>query len=693
MNAAKILLPVLLLAGAGGAYWFLTREEPLPPPVTEPTTPPPLVDPKTEPPTQPAAATAETPPPPTENVRTVVAGADNAAADAEQGVRGRVLLPGGAPGGNIAVFLMESTMNDPLGTYLKAKTGVRTPPVAQSITAADGTFALGVRKAGQTVDLRIISDTHPELHHKGVKIRTEDWYDAGNLQLEQGLVVVGRVVLEGSDQPIANAQVFLTEANATHQMLPTPGREQGITVLTNAAGAFRFENAPRLGLISLAATAPGHARAEKPNLQITAESTNEFKLELAVGLPIAGVVTDPKGKPISGCTIQASALSAKAPQNGTATTGTDGRFRFEGMREGEFQLSFVAAGYEEHQEKPVPAGKLDVSVPLEPRAFAKLRVLAANGAPIKAYKVSLKRFFPNNPLGIGNVPEFRDARITPGDYPPEFGGDWAVIRGVPNGEFVFQVEDNGQHAKSLSEPFKVEANGASPEVLCRLTLGGVIEGHVVDDAGRPVAGATVTTDMNGAFMAEDGGFFAMFRQFMPEKHSKSQTKTDGGGRFRLTKLAFADYMIRVQHQDFCEGTSVDIKLESEGQRLDIGTIQLMRGALVEGVTTVGGQPMGQVKVTIGPPDAEQPAGVPAVQPNAQAQTPKQMFVVNATSDGNGAFRFLKRVPPGTYKIHAVREAGSDNPFAKLLQMKQSQRPLLVAPGQDKIIQNFDLPAQ
>ncbi|MBK8097896.1 MAG: carboxypeptidase regulatory-like domain-containing protein [Planctomycetes bacterium] len=605
---------------------------------------------------------------------------DDSQVDAGQGIRGRVLLPGGAPAAGIPVFLMPNTMHDPIDTYLKSKSGIRTPPLAFSATAADGTFALGVKKIDTPIDLRVVSDLHPELHHKGIKIRADDWYDAGTLQLEQGLIVVGRVVQEGTGQPIADAQVFLNEANATHQMLPTPGREQGITARTNAAGLFRFANAPRLGLIHLAAQAQSFCRVEKHNLQIAATTTNEFVLELAVGLPIAGVVTDNQGNPIRGCTILATALSAKAPQTGTASSDTDGRFRLEGLREGEFQLAFTAKGYEEHQQKPVPAGMLDLGVALEPRAFAKLKVLAANGAPIKAYKLALKRFFPDNPLGIGNVPEFRDLRITPGDYPPEFSGEWAVIRGVPIGDFVFQIEDNGQHAKSLSEPFQVVANGTSPEVVCRLTLGGVIEGHVVDDQGRPVSGAVVVTDHSSGMLLDPGNAFGqMLRQFMPEKHSTASARTDADGRFRLTRLAFADYLIRVRHPDFCGAQSQIVTIGSEGQRVDAGELRLRRGTIVTGTTTLDGQPMGQINVTLTTPPA--PAG---------AAPPTEFFQANATSDGNGTYTFTQRVPPGTWTIHAVRRAGTENPFDILVQQKQTQRPLVIAEGTDRVVQDFAL---
>jgi len=183
----------------------------------------------------------------------------------------------------------------------------------------------------------------------------------------------------------------------------------------------------------------------------------------------------------------------------------------------------------------------------------------------------------------------------------------------------------------------------------------------------------------------DTEFGQLFRQFMPEKITKSSAKTDAQGNYKLPLLAFGDYMIRVAHPDFCEGSAMNVKLEQEGT-VEVPQMTLMRGTLVEGVATVGGVPTGQVKVTIGPPTGAQP------ELDAEGK-PKMAFMANAVSASDGTFRFTKRVPPGTYQIHASKAAGDNNPFVTLLQMKQTARPLTVLPGQEKILQNFDVPAQ
>ncbi|MCA8974442.1 MAG: carboxypeptidase regulatory-like domain-containing protein, partial [Planctomycetes bacterium] len=335
---------------------------------------------------------------------------------------------------------------------------------------------------------------------------------------------------------------------------------------------------------------------------------------------------------------------------------------------------------------------VEVKLVLAPRPWVKLKVLGKDGQELKNYRISLKRHFPNNPLGIGNVPEFPDRRITMADYPSSLGGEWAAIRGLPSGntEYRFQIEERN-HAKSLSEPFSVKEGDEPTEVIAHLTLGAAITGTVVDDNGTPVSGAIVSTDMNNAFSGA-GGIFDIFRQMIPEKHSKLNTRTDSKGRFHLGKLAFAEYMVRVSHADFCEGQSFDITLDQEGQTYDVGIVRLARGAIVEGFTTAQGQALGQVKVTLSVPPEDQPK--PAeTQPGQPAQPIRMPFSAMTVSDNNGRYTLLKRVPPGRYKIAAARQTGEENPFNILLDMRETEQIITIAPGQDRLKLDFELPTR
>lgn len=669
----------MLLGVGAGLYFGLAGDDGVP--VIEHSTEQDPQTPPTTPPTEQPQVAVETPQEPRDNPnagRVEVRTPAESNLDAPQGIRGRVVLPGGAPAQGVDVYVLRSSTADALTIYLDRRKGKKTEPLAHVMTAADGRFAIGMSKAGDSVDLRVVSERHPELHHKSVKVRTEDWYDTGDLELQQGNVVQGRVIDETGKFPIANATVYMTQPNLNHQMLPTPGRERGIVTVSDATGFFRYENAPRDAVINLGAESPEYAYSERPNLHVKGDAQNDFTIELSRGQPILGIVVDVTGKPIAGASVIATAQSAKVPQTGTAVTSTDGRFELPLLRPGPYQLTATATNFEDVIEKPVFAGDEDVRLVLEQRGRAKLRVFSSRGQPLKNFSVGLKRYFANNPAQIGKVPEFRDVRITPAD----FEGDYAIIRNIPNGEFVFQVLE-GEHAKTLTSNFTMAVGAEPPTVEVTLTMGASIVGRVVDDSGAPVAGATVVTDMNGG-IAIDTGFFEMFRSFLPDKHTTSSEKTNAQGQFRLTRLAFADYMIRVSHPDFCEGAVLEIKLDKEGQAHDAGTITLQRGAVVSGTCRLGGRATGQIKVSIGPPTGYQP------KLDQNGKPVGMMFTANVITDGEGNYRFTKRVPPGTYKIYAFKEAGSDDVFGRFKHMKETERQLIVAPGQDQLVQNFDL---
>ncbi len=681
MNAAKLLLPVLLVAGIGAAAWFAMSGGDVDIPIDGP-------EPKIEQPSEtqkphsetPAVATNETPTTaPQDPKRVEVKVATSVHTDAAQGIRGRVVLPGGQPAPETDVFLLRGSTSDPLALYLAHRRGQKTEPIAHVRTDEQGAFAIGMEKAGDTFDLRVVSDEHPEIQHKSIKVRSEDWYDAGDLELTTGSIVQGRVLDEDGKFGLPEARVYLTIPGMAHQMLPTPGRERGILAVTDSNGFFRYTNAPRGGTINLGAESSDYAFFELQNQQIKDNAPNDFTIELSRGLPISGIVVDGQGRPVGGATVLATAQSAKQPQSGQAASGSDGHFALPILRAGPYQILVSAPNYEDVVEKPVFAGADDVRIVMEQRGRVRLRVFSSKGQAIKNFTVGLKRYFANNPSSIGKVPEFRDVRITPGDY----DGDYANIRNVPNGEFVFQIMDN-EHAKTLTTNFVMAADKESPTVEVTLTLGAAILGQVVDDAGAPVAGATVVTDMNGGIAVETG-FFEMFRSFLPDKHTTRSEKTGPDGRFRLTRLAFADYMLRVSHADYCEGTSMDIGVANEGEERDVGVIRLRRGTIVEGMCRVGGRGTGQVKVMIGPPTGYRPEldaqGKPVGGP---------MFTATAISDGEGRYRFTKRVPPGTYKIHAFKEAGNDDVFGRFKQMKETERPLTVGSGQDVLVMDFDI---
>jgi len=674
------LIAAVVLAGAG--YWWLTHETT---PTLEPQLPNRTATEVTEA-DRPAAADSQpaTNAAPQIDRDRVEARLDHL--DEAQGVKGRILGPGGQPAAGVAVHLLESAVNDPIRVFLMKQSGKFLPPTSSGTTASDGTFALGLRTPGKLYDLRVTSDGHPELNHRAIEIRANDWFDTGDLTLEAGHAVHGRVIDATTKAGLANARVFLQTSDQAQAMLPTPGRERGILATTDQTGRFSFATAPGSGIINLRAEAPGYATATLNNQPLDA-GNRHFTLELTLGRPIAGIVVDEQGEPLSRIEVTAQGMSLKTPQTAKTTSAPDGTFHFDSLCLGPYQLVTASATHAEQKSGPVLAGETDVKLVLIQRPWVKLKVLSARGVPLKAFRISLKRYFPNNPLGIGNVPEFVDRNITAADFPASLDGDWAVVRGLPAGTFVFQIRERA-HAKSLSESFTVRPGAPPAEVSAQLTTGATITGTVTDQGGRPVEGATVTTDMNHA-PAGDNDFLKMLRSLAPDRHSTARAKTDDQGRFRLRKLAFAEYMVRVSHPDYCEGTATDLVLEKQDQVTDVGTLQLVRGTLIEGFTTVAGRAAGQIKVML---RAQQPDTRPQA-PHLESQQRAATFFASGLSDNDGRFRILSRVPPGTYTVHAIRGSGSANPFEAVLDIRATEKTITVSPNQDRLQIDFNLPTR
>jgi hypothetical protein len=69
-----------------------------------------------------------------------------------------------------------------------------------------------------------------------------------------------------------------------------------------------------------------------------------------------------------------------------------------------------------------------------------------------------------------------------------------------------------------------------------------------------------------------------------------------------------------------------------------------------------------------------------------------LFNAHVLSDGDGRYKLLKRVPPGSYKVTAARQSAS-NPFEPLMDMKLTEQQLVIAPGQLRVQLDFNLPAR
>jgi len=308
-----------------------------------------------------------------------------------------------------------------------------------------------------------------------------------------------------------------------------------------------------------------------------------------------------------------------------------------------------------------------------------------------SYTASLKRVFSSDPSSIATAYDFTDRRVDPDDLVAEHDGEWALVHGVPPGNYRFQIADD-QHAKTLGPQFTVQENAGTLEVVVPMGLGGTILGVVIDDRGGPVQGARVTTGLNDPLGPDFPRYGSRFGE-EPDA-TRQLAHTDEQGRFVLSRLAPCDYMLCVVHPRFCEGEAMNLKVLEDGQLVDAGVIQLALGATVSGTTMVAGQPMGQILVKMSTPmtpEIIKAAQDPNATPAEQQEAARQYFCVSVLSDGDGRFKLPKRVPPGTYRVTASRQ-GSQDMFRVLMDVKESERQVTIVAGQEELTLDFNLPA-
>lgn len=274
------------------------------------------------------------------------------------------------------------------------------------------------------------------------------------------------------------------------------------------------------------------------------------------------------------------------------------------------------------------AGALAAQEP-PPASQVVLRVATTDGKP-RACTVELA-LCEEQVAGRGPL------RHPPGVKPLRFRAadfvDGAVnLTGLPFGRYLsFVAADD--HARACSQPFVV---GADPvEVSVALGTGIAATGQIVDEAGKPVAGATVTTDDPNTSPAHP--VLAVFAPLFVPRVSRSGATTDAQGRFELPHLAAGDYVIRAGHADWCPLQREQTLDGPDGARRDLGTFVLRPGARVTGRLAGIGRLQYELVLCVLAPTEHGP--------------PKSGAWVGTTySLPDGTFRFPQRVPPGRYVL-------------------------------------------
>ncbi|MFT4513119.1 MAG: protocatechuate 3,4-dioxygenase beta subunit [Planctomycetota bacterium] len=616
-----------------------------------------------------------------------------------QGLRGTAVDANGRPVMGATVFLVESASNDPMLLYLVKQQPHLLAPMASAETTADGSFAVGLAVAQKkTYDLFLLSARHATVRMTGLRLLPNSWHDLGDIMLRTGTTIRGRVTVKGQlGMPVPQATVTVSSggAFADAALRALPGESGALIANVNANGEYELKHAPSSGVVLVTALAPGFARIVKHDIELTTNVPVQVDFELPPGKTLAGDVRTSTGLAIANARIEAWPKQANLPPLVTFSNER-GTFLLQGLRAQSHTVKATAAGFAATEQAGIEPGQA-VHLTMVPQNRIHVTALAPSGRVLRNYTAGLRRFFPkdhNAPLDahalmngtLGSIHEVRDLRVR-----LDNNTDYAVIHNVPDGTYVCQIEADN-FAKSYSLPVRFRAPptpgaalgtpapqqpGTLQRIQVTVTTGCTLRGRVLDDRGAPIVGATVTTQTPGTM--PDSPMLRMMDRWVPKRISERIRETDGNGYFQFERIALTTYQLQIEHPEACRTFVRKIDCKQPGE-LTLSPITMSHGSAITGFARADGRIAGQMKVVLTTP---------------QTAPADKSLRLETVTDGEGRYRFTRRIPPGSYELRAA-VVGTTSPdseiFQQLLQLKRSSTTFIVSPGQDVVERDVNVPS-
>ena len=436
--------------------------------------------------------------------------------------------------------------------------------------------------------------------------------------LLRGLRGYGQVVDE-DDRPVVGAEVRLQtqEEQTSWRSRRDFGGNREKKATTDAEGRFEL-----LGLhpgpIELRASAEGLAPTEVPGIELVEgeESVDLGVLVLGPGAVVEGRVVDESEQPLADVRIAlvegqqgmpfAMARYMIGRDSPVQNTGTDGKFRFTGLRPGQ-RLSVVTS-LEGYVDQVVPGITAPLEEPLEIElqlgSRVSGRVLDTAGAVVKGAQVSL-----------GSVSR-RMAYAGPGQSVESDEEGRFQLAGIEPGTMVLTAKAGGFKESTLSGLVVPEGGGALEDVEIVLERGATLRGRLLEADGKGVEEALILVQEAGGVRGGEG--FA---------------KTDGEGAFEVGGLGFGALLVTA-HDPKGRQVSETFEMIEDSAWIELrfeagfeisGRVVDAAGAPLEGATVQIMEKGGGRRSFLGP--------------------------TQERSDAGGSFRFTS-IAPGVYRVVA-----------------------------------------
>lgn len=600
MSRASSRLPVilLLLALLGAAGYVAWR-------MLEPPTTPEPVEPLTLQPDLPESDSLEM------ELRPVDADRPPPAPEAPRGatITGRIVTPALQPVTQGRVELERGTPLNLPGAAQLERLGL--------LAEIDelGFFAFTDVPPVDELAVRIEGETFAPTLHGPFATEPEALIDLGDLIVRPGLLIRGGVV-DPRGQPVPGARVGLHETLLRNLggfvSTPDPVRLQ----LTDEDGRFEFPHAVHAAF-SLEVSAEGYARTvHEHNLYIDGDvPALDVTVTLLEVVPLEGLLLDRQtGEPLANEDVVAHPFLATHGR-GLARTDRDGRFRFEDLSPGRYNIWADPVGHSRGGTVVDAEGwGSEVQLKLMRAGTLRGQVLDPDGFPVRSFDAQLvkhgTRQMPGSPVGRhqrvkGNADgDFRFEDLEPGLYSVEV---WS------KGYAYTQTKES---------MVKVRRGQDVSGFIVRMQRGAGLVGQVLNDLGQPVAGARVSLHANNMSEVD------FIRSSDVQPRWMARTYTDREGWYQLDDITARAYQLQVDHSAYPVSRLNDVEAEA-GVLLELSPIELPRPCTLQGVA-VDGSGTPQIEATIWVSSAD-------------------MATRQVRTDGKGRY-VMRRLPPGSYQV-------------------------------------------
>ena len=650
MNAKALVVPLLALVGLAGYFVLRSGSEPDPAPIpaqhgsgeggARPAGAADLASGTINPATAPGAATAGS------NERLEAPGGVGGAASESVSVRGRLVDRQGAPRAGVVMAMqtwagLDEIELDGLPPFPAGGRDRDRDDLPTCTTRADGTFQIQLAKnrSGQ-LELRaadlVFAKNEPTVQGK------KGDQDLGDITVLRAASVQG-LVQDERGLPVAGVKVAMVYGAFGF------GTESSST--TKADGAFTLGKL-RAGKWSLR-TASGKFLPTVAEVEIAAEEQRTgVVLVVKPGRAIAGQVVDDRGVGVAAMKVGSKRKEARgavdierfSPDEAT-TTDQHGYFTLSGLAEATASVRAFGPGHSSASAADVPVGTGDLVLRVERLGSVEGVLVGADGTPIAGSRV---RAAAAGGLGDGLMisddlvldgPQGNEGTVTAAD------GTFKLASVRPG---TVTVSAQGEtHRPARQAGVNVVPAQVTKGVRLVADRGASARLKVVDDAGKPVAGAVVKAQRAENQVTPMGGATFQARAISVEEHDGemvigsgnrlASATSDEQGIATLHGLPAGELSFGATHTDFAPATPVRLTLPKAGT--------------VESSLTM--RKPGLAEITVRGTDGAPQAGVDVkIEGDGEgAAEPKRLV-----SDANGLVR-ATGLAPGAYRALLTRVRG------------------------------------